>query len=384
MRIVGIICEYNPFHRGHQRQINLIRELEGPDCGIVCLMSGNFVQRGHPAILERSLRARAAIECGADLVLELPLATCLSSAEGFAAGGVRILGDFCHSLCFGAEDAQAEKLMSVARALLSPEFPPALRTELDRGLSFPAARAKALETMGLDSQVLATPNNILGVEYCKAIIHQNNAMEPMPIHRPGDYHNPLADLSNPSATAVRGRMLRGQSWQEFVPSAAGHVFENATLHDLSAGERAILCRMRTMTEAEFETLPHGSEGLWRKLMHASHSCATLEEIACAVKSKRYTRSRIDRMILCAFLGLTQQDLDTPVPYARTLAFNNKGREILKTARKHGLFPNIGKKVDHPYQALEDRANALYGLFAEHAPTAPNQKSRVFYQDSTDK
>lgn len=383
MRIVGIICEYNPFHRGHQRQLDLIRAQEGPDCAIVCLMSGNFVQRGHPALIDKSLRAQAAVECGADLVLELPVTACLCSAEGFAAGGVGILGDFCHKLCFGAENARGEILMHTARALLSQDFPFVLRTELDKGLSFPVARAKALEAMGVDSGILSTPNNILAVEYCKAILQQGKPMEPMPIHRPGDYHDSQADLENPSATAVRGLWLQGQPWQDYVPVETHPIFENASLHNLSAGERAVLARLRTMTEEEFECLPYGSEGLWRKLMHASRSCATLEQIACAVKSKRYTRTRIDRMIACAFLGLTEQNLVLNAPYARVLSFNDKGREILKLARKCGLFPNIGEKVNHPFQSIESRIDSLYGLFTLDVPTAPSPKNRVYYHTCTE-
>jgi predicted nucleotidyltransferase len=133
-----------------------------------------------------------------------------------------------------------------------------------------------------------------------------------------------------------------------------------------------------MTDTEFEVLPYGSEGLWRKLMHASRSCATLEDIAAATKSKRYTRTRIDRMILCAFLGLTAADLAAPPPYARVLAFNDKGREVLKTDRNSGSFPNIGEKLDHPYQLIEDRADALYVLFATDIPTSPTPKYRVSY------
>ncbi|MBQ3215516.1 MAG: nucleotidyltransferase family protein, partial [Oscillospiraceae bacterium] len=131
-------------------------------------------------------------------------------------------------------------------------------------------------------------------------------------------------------------------------------------------------------EPEFEALPYGSEGLWRKLMHAARSYATLEEIAFAVKSKRYTRSRIDRMILCAFLGLTAQELASPAPYARVLAFNDQGREIIKTARNYGSYPNIGQKLDNPYQAMEDRADALYGLFAHGTPDPPYFFRRVYY------
>ena len=145
MKIVGIICEYNPLHKGHVKQFQQIRDLLGDDTAIVCLMSGNFVQRGSPAIIDKSLRAKAAIHCGADLVLELPDVYALSSAEGFAAGGVRILGSFCDYLCFGAETAAENALMQTAAALLSEEFSPLLKAHLERGISFPAARQAALE-----------------------------------------------------------------------------------------------------------------------------------------------------------------------------------------------------------------------------------------------
>ena len=143
MKTIGIICEYNPLHRGHQKQIGLIREQFGPDTAVCCLMSGNFVQRGAPAIVDKSIRARAAILAGADLVLELPVTYALSSAEGFAAGGVRILSSFCDVLCFGSETGEKETLLATARTLLSAEFPPLLRQELDKGLSFPTARPAA-------------------------------------------------------------------------------------------------------------------------------------------------------------------------------------------------------------------------------------------------
>jgi predicted nucleotidyltransferase len=377
LKTVGIICEYNPLHLGHQKQFDTIRATHD-DCGIVCLMSGNYVQRGAPAIFDKSLRAKAAVLSGADLVLELPVTVSLSSAEGFAAGGVRLLDTFCEELCFGAETADCQLLKNTAAALLSDAFPSALRAQLDSGKSFPAARAAALETIGVNSDILSTPNNILAVEYCKAILSQNSAMRPSPIFRKGSYHAVAPDPENPSATAVRQLMLNGHDWKSCIPTAAQSVFENAQLHTLAAGERAILARLRTMTDAEFEALPYGSEGLWRKLMHASHTHATLEEVASATKSKRYTRTRIDRMILCAFLGLTADDLATPPPYARVLAFNDKGREILKTARTGGLFPNIGEKIDHPYQQIENRADALYGLFATNTPTPPPPKYRVSY------
>ena len=374
MRVTGIICEYNPLHLGHKKQLDLV---SGRSDAVVCLMSGNFVQRGAPAILNKMARAEAAVRCGADLVLELPVTAALSSAEGFAAEGVRILSGFCDCLCFGAETADTDALTGVAAALLSPEFSVALRKELDKGMSFPAARCAALETMGRNAVPLTTPNNILAVEYCKAILAQSSPMKPMPILRQGSYHDTLPDPENPSATALRA-MMPGENWLDYIPAEARTSLSAATVHTLSAGERAVLCKLRTMTDAEFEALPYGSEGLWRKLMHASRAEATLEVIASAVKSKRYTRTRIDRMILCAFLGLTAADLATPAPYARVLAFNDRGREILKKARETGSFPNIGEKVDHPYQTIEDRCDTLYGLFATGTPEVPNPKYRVRY------
>lgn len=376
MHVTGIICEYNPLHLGHQKQLNQIREIHGADSAIVCLMSGDFVQRGHPAIIRKDLRAQSAVGCGADLVLELPVTAAIASAERFASEGVRILSGFCDELCFGAETADTDGLLNTARALLSPAFSKALREELDRGLSFPAARQAALATMGVDASLLSTPNNILAVEYCKAILTQNSPMKPFPIHRAGSYHDHAPDSENPSATALRQRFPEG-NWSNYVPAAAADCFRNATAHTLAAGERAILCKLRSMTDAEFEALPYGSEGLWRKLMHAARREATLEAVAEAVKSKRYTRTRIDRMILCAFLGLTEEDLRSPAPYARVLAFNDRGREILKSARESGHFPNIGEKQDHPFQVIEDRCDGLYGLFAADAPESPTPKYRIY-------
>lgn len=377
MQIAGIICEYNPLHLGHKKQIDF---LKSRGYAVVCLMSGNFVQRGEPAIFDKMTRARAAVDAGADLVLELPVPYALSSAEGFAAGGVEILSRLCDTLCFGAEDANTAALMDLARGLLSPEFSQKLRPHLDTGLSFPAARTKALAEMGLCAQLLDTPNNILAVEYCKAILSQNSPLKVLPIYRGGSYHDEEADAENPSATSLRNLLLNGEKWDDFVPEAAVSCFENTPIHSLKHAEKAILYRLRTMTDAEFEALPYGSEGLWRKLMHASRECGTLEEIIAATKSKRYTRTRIDRMILCAFLELTAGDLKSPVTYCRVLAFNDTGRTILKKVRESDFFLNIGEDTKVPYQEIERRTTALYGLFADQ-PEEPDAeaKYRVFYQ-----
>ena len=381
MKTVGIICEYNPFHLGHKKQISAIRSLCGDDTAVVCLMSGNFVQRGAPAIFDKSRRAKAAVLAGADLVLELPVEAALSSAEGFAAGGVSILGPFCDLLCFGAENADPAVLMDTARALLSSEFPPRLRSALESGKSFPAARQQALEELGLEGALLTSPNNILAVEYCKAILAQRSPMAPLPIHRGGDYHDQSPDDENPSATALRRLMLDGKDWAPWVPAEVRPIFDGAALHALEAGERAVLGKLRTMTDAEFEALPYGSEGLWRKFMHACRSEATIEAIIAATKSKRYTRTRLDRMLLCAFLGLTAADLRAPAPYTRVLAFNDRGRTVLKRAKETGVFLNAGERHDSEYCRREFRMGGLYGLFALDAPEPPGTEEarRVCYR-----
>lgn len=377
---VGIICEYNPLHLGHRKQLRRIREEFGEETAIVCAMSGSFVQRGAPAIIDKSDRAKAAVLCGADLVLELPVTTALSSAEGFAAGGVRILSQMCDYLCFGAETADADALIAAAEALLREDFPQKLRDALDTGLSFPAARAAALEKMGVSPALLQQPNDILAVEYCKAILSQNSSMKLFPIHREGSYHAEVADSENPSATAVRSLMLTAYNWRSCVPGRVRSIFEQAPLHSLPAGERAILARLRTMTDGEFEALPYGSEGLWRKFMHECRRQSTLEEILTAVKSKRYTRTRLDRMVMCAFLGITEEMMHAEVPYTRVLAFSHRGREILGSLKKTGMFLNAGEKSDHPYWALEKRCGDLYGLFCVNCPEPPGteENRRIFY------
>ena len=377
MEIIGIICEYNPMHLGHKKQIDQIRD-ENPDCAVVCLMSGNFVQRGQPAIVDKALRARAAIHAGADLVLELPITASLSSAEGFAEKGVSILSGFCDGLSFGMETADLPLLNKTVDALLRDHFKTQLRQMLDTGVSFPLARQKALVNMGVDASLLESPNNILAVEYCKAIRTQKSSLQPMPITREGSYHDTKPDAENPSATALRILMAESGAWLDYIPACTRDILSGATIHTTAFAEQAILYRLRTMTEAEYEALPYGSEGLWRKLMHNAHTYTTLEEILQATKSKRYTRTRLDRMVLCAFLGISQEILDKPIPYTRALACNETGRKVMKLARQTGSFPNIGEPMHCPYEELEHRADDLYALFSRE-PEAPGfgRKRRIY-------
>lgn len=376
MKNVGIICEYNPFHNGHARQLRAVRE-QGGVC--VCLMSGNYVQRGEPAIFDKWTRAKAAALCGADLVLELPVTYALRSAEGFAAGGVEILDRMgcIDGLCFGSETDDINIIMSTAKALDTPEFSQKLKKELKSGVSFPTARQLALEAMGEDGSVLETPNAILAVEYCKALLRRNSAIQPLLIHREGDYHGGT-DPDAPSASFLRTQT----DWHGYVPEDALACFAGVPRHSVAAGQRAWLARLRSMEGAEFERLPFGSEGLWRKVLSACRTEPTLEAIVQAAKSKRYTRTRLMRLLLCAYLGITEEMLMQPAPYVRVLAVNGRGQRVLRQAKQGGELPllHTGQRApDCAYAALERRAADLFPLFCETEEFYVNleRKARVF-------
>jgi len=373
VKISGVICEYNPFHNGHAKQLSFMKA-QG---AAVCLMSGNYVQRGEPAILDKYVRAAAAVACGADLVLELPVTYALRSAEGFAAGGVEIMDRLgcVVTLCFGSESGRTDELLQTARLLLTEQFAVKLRSELASGVSFPCARQNALEALGGSGELLEHPNDILAVEYCKAILRQGSGLAPSALLREGSYRD-STDAENPSASVLRGT----ENWNGSVPEEAMRVFDGAVRASVPSGERAWLARLRFMSEQDFARLPFGSEGLWRKLMHACRQQATLEEIVAATKSKRYTRTRLTRMLLCAYLGITKDLLEQKAPYVRVLALNETGRTILRKARENGAIPilNAGERApDCEYALLERRASDLYGLFAVgDRPGAPNAEERA--------
>ena len=385
MRAAGIICEYNPFHLGHEKQLRLVRERVGEDTAAVCLMSGNFVQRGAPAVFDKTVRARAAVECGASLVLELPVTAALSSAEGFARGGVEILDRLgvVDTLCFGSETGDTDALVRAAEAMRSPEFTQALRTALDEGRSYPAARQLALERVSGDGALLTAPNDILAAEYCKALLERGSRMRPLAVRRDGGYHDETPDAENPSATAVRAQLEQGGTWRQLVPQTAAAVYADAARYSMRAGERAVLARLRGLTREEWARVPFGSEGLWSKVWRAVQTEASVEAILCAAKSKRYPRTRLQRLLLCAYLGIDAQTLLREAPYVRVLAFDEKGRTLLREIRRNGALPivNAGERgPDAEYFALECRCAALYGLFSENPAETngvPEEKIRIF-------
>ena len=383
MTVVGVICEYNPFHLGHEKQLRRIRERFGADTAVVCVMSGNYVQRGAPAIFDKRTRAAAAVEAGANLVIELPVTAALSSAEGFARGGVEALDrlGIVDALCFGCESGDTGSLVNTVNLLCKQEYSAALQTRLSCGESYPSARQHALEAFGGDGSLLSAPNNILAVEYCKALLERGSRIEPFAIRREGDYHAETPDPENPSASAVRALLEAGADWQSYVPDCTVNFYVNLLCHTMQAGERAMLARLRALTPEQWAQTAHGGEGLWSKAMKASWSAGSLEELLCAVKSKRYPRTRLQRLLLCAYLGIRQEDLGQPLPYLRVLAFDETGAALLRQAKKSGGIPivNAGSRPENTaYYELECRAARLYSLFAEGAvPDEAEENARVY-------
>lgn len=386
MAAAGIICEFDPFHLGHAALLRRIRARLGKETAIVCLMSGNYVQRGAPARFDKYARARAAVDCGANLTLELPLICAVSSAEGFAGGGVTVLDRLgvVDTLCFGSESGNLRALQNVAAALLGKDYDPILRRLLKEGGSYAACRQQAARALtGADADCLSTPNDNLGVEYCKALLRRGSEIQPLAFQRPGSYHDERPDPENPSASAVRRLMEEEKDWKPYVPAPAAAVFANAPRYSLKAGERAMLAILRSMPDGEFAALPGSAEGLENKLRRACREQPTVADILSAVKSKRYAHARLRRTLLCAYLGLTAADLEREPPYVRVLAFDGEGRAILRRAKNRGGIPivNAGEKPpDGDYYALERRAAGLYALFAEgESPDGREEKGRVYYK-----
>lgn len=298
--VIGIVAEYNPFHNGHARLIEQTRARLGADCPVVCVMSGDFVQRGSPAVYAKFARAEAAARCGADLVLELPLPWALSSAEGFARGAVGLLGSLgvVTHLGFGSECGELEPLQRVAEALLDPLLGEDLRAELQAGIPFAAARQQAVaRRVGALAELLQAPNNILAVEYLKAIFDQRLDLHPLTILRTGAQHDRPAEGNVRSASELRTRIGAGENVSAFLPKAAAEI--SAREKTLGRGpvlpealESALLSRLRMLPQTAYNALPGASEGLGNSLYRAAHEAPTLDGVLAAAKSKRYALSRI--------------------------------------------------------------------------------------------
>ena len=366
--VIGIVAEYNPFHNGHARLIEQTRAQLGAVCPVVCVMSGDFVQRGGPAVYSKFARAEAAVRCGADLVLPLPWS--LSSAEGFARGAVGLLGSLgvVTHLSFGSECGELDPLQRVAEALLDPLLGEDLRAELRSGIPFAAARQQAVaRRVGALAELLQAPNNILAVEYLKAIYDQRLEMHPLTVLRTGAQHDRFAEGNIRSASELRMRIGAGEDVSAFLPRAAAETFAREKTRGRGpvlpeALESALLSRLRMLPQTVYNALPGATEGLGNSLYRAAHEEPTLDGVLAAAKSKRYALARIRRMTMCAALGVTAgMDGGTP-PYARVLAIGAQGRELLRAIDMRASVPVITKPAAG--RSLPGPAGEIFALTAD--------------------
>lgn len=367
--IVGIICEYDPFHRGHRRQYDLIRE-QLPGARIVCLMSGPFTQRGMPALHAPAVRARAALEAGADLVLELPCAFCVRDAEHFALGGVSLLTrlGFVTHLSFGAEDG-LDALLPAASLLdaPTPAFQAALRAALDRGASFAAAQGEALAAC-LPASPPAPwekPNNILALCYLRALRRLQSPLLPLPVRREGDYHaSALEGQRWPSATAVRAAFLGGDL--AAARAACGYDLPAAPVCRPDALDQVLLYKLRAQSTQALSRLPDCTEGLEHRLKACAARAATREELLSLLKTRRYAHARLSRLLCHALLDMTADLLAAhPQPtYARLLGLR---RGALNGELRRSALPLPARAAEldsaDPLAALDLRAYDLWALGA---------------------
>lgn len=347
MEFVGIIAEFDPFHKGHAWLLEQVRQAL-PGCTIAVAMSGSFTQRGGAASLPKQERARMALSCGADLVALLPVTFACASAERFARGGVELLRHFgITALAFGSECGDLAALQRAADALDCEAYHGLLRAALARGISFAAAREAAVrQLIGEDAGLLRHPNDLLAVEYLRAL--RGTGIRPLPILRRGAGHNSKA-LSGEivSASAIRALLYEGkfsEAAEKLPPPAGARLLELAAQGnapaDLRRCDAALLSVLRQATAEDFARLPDVSEGLEHRLYRAAQAAVSGEDFCARAKTKRYAYARVRRILLWTWLGIHREDCPQTVPFAQVLAMDGAGQRLLHDRKKTLPIPLI--------------------------------------------
>lgn len=370
MNICGIVCEYNPFHKGHLYQLEESRRQLGEETVMVGVMSGDYLQRGEAAVFSKFARAEAACRCGVDLVAELPLPWALSSAEGFAAGAVEILDALgCTHLSYGSESGELEGLEAIAECLLDPLTLAAVKQRMTAQptLSFAAARQLVLEErLGETAKLIEKPNNILAVEYLKALYQRNSAMAPLTVKRSGSGHDETGEGELRSASELRQMLRRDEDVSAHIPAAAMEIFrremeQGRALLNQKDMELAVLSRLRMLDEKAFLSLPDGGDGVGQRLCKAAKEEPTLDFVLAAAKTKRVALSRLRRMCMAAALGIDAGLAAGEPPYIRVLAANEKGRAYLRQLGGKTTIPVVTKPA--AVKHLGTRAEAMFAVGA---------------------
>ena len=387
MKVCGIVSEYNPFHNGHKLHIEKSRLAAGAS-HVICVMSGNFVQRGEPACFDKWLRARAALLSGADMIIELPVLYSTASAEFFAASAVRLISDtnIASAVCFGSESCDIERLKKTAALLAeeSGEMIRSIKASLKEGVAFPRARAEALEKLSGENCFLENPNDILALEYIKAIHKFNLPLEPVAIKREGAGYNSTSLKGRiASATAIRQRLYNISELEDFVPEESLFLMKQAVSKGMGPvcaddfSEHLAYC-LRNLSRREISSVLDITEGLENRILEKSQDFFSFNSLADAVKTKRYVRTKIMRALLHILLGIEKKDLLRSnslgyVPYIRVLGFRKESEFLIKEMSKKSPLPVITsfKKAREDLSGnaarlllLEEKATDIYSLSAK--------------------
>lgn len=382
MNIAGIITEYNPFHLGHKLHLDTTRSLSHCD-GVICVMSGNFMQRGEPAFIDKWTRAEIALRNGVDLVIELPTVFALSSAEFFAFGSVSLLDSLgvVNSICFGSESGDVSILKEISSLLTdeSLEFKSLLKEKLKKGESLTTSRSKTVleilsksnGSINLDEldKILNSSNNILGIEYIKALNRLNSGINPLTFKRNGgSYNSKTLDNNISSATSIREFLKAHGNIEDLynhLPSETYKMLHNLFKENYDFVDKekifSFLKYKLTTSSNRLKDIPDVKEGLDNKILKEFIQAKTLDDLIMNVKSKRYTFTRISRILSQFFLGFEEypiESLRTSRPnYARVLGLNKRGAEILKEIKKHSDLEIINKVPKYPNTMLSMDINA---------------------------
>ena len=377
MSLIGIVCEFNPFHKGHKY---LIDSVKNKGDTVVCVMSGNFVQRGEPALFSKEARIKAALLNGADIVLELPFAYATASAEIFAFNAVKILECFgCEKLAFGTEKASVKDLNVAVGILNQNGFDAKVKKYLEYGISYPAARQRAFDEYNFDFDI-STPNNILAVEYVKAIKKLNSELIPVPVTRIGAGYNDANSIDGiASATYIRKLINNNEDFSSFVPENTISIYrEELAKGNFVSTEKyniAALSLLRSRLNDDLSYVANMAEGLQNRIKTAVKESTSLEEAYDKAKTKRFTHSRIRRAVLSLILGITADDLKISAPYCRLLGFNVNSADIMGTLAKNSKIPFVASYSDilnlKSEQAekifnIENKAGDLFSLIMQNS------------------
>ncbi len=383
MSVIGIVCEFNPFHNGHKYLIDSIKN-DGDI--VVCVMSGNFVQRGEPAFFPKEVRVKAALMNGADIVLELPFVYATATAEIFASNAVKILTSFgCDKIAFGTENTNLNQLENAVDILLSKDFDEKLKMHLEDGVSYPTARQLAFDEYNCDCDI-STPNNILAIEYLTAIKKNNYNISAITVNRKGtNYHDNYAINTFASATHIRNLINENKDFAELVPQNAFQEYANA-LNDgnyINAEMFNISALSLLRTNKNASNIANMAEGLENRIESAIKTSFSLNEIYDKAKTKRFTHSRIRRAVLSRIMNVTDKDLKIPVPYCRLLGFNtNIGDKLGNFVKKcripfvvsYSNIVNLNSAYASRIFELENKSTDLFNLSLQKTRECSTEKT----------